>query len=177
MKVTPSLLKAFFIAPFNVVIVVPGLLLWASYRFEIYSTYNLLFFPVGSLVGLAIIVGGIFFTYRSVKDLTRAGEDGTPAPWAPPQNLRIEGVYRYVRNPMMTGVTFVLFGEALLLSSLVLLLWCLVFIGAVLVYVIRVEEPDLMRRFGNSYLTYQSNVPRWWPRSHPWIPDEKKTGN
>jgi protein-S-isoprenylcysteine O-methyltransferase Ste14 len=31
-----------------------------------------------------------------------------------------------------------------------------------------IEEPGLVRRFGDAYTTYKSNVPRWLPRATPW---------
>jgi len=30
------------------------------------------------------------------------------------------------------------------------------------------EEPGLVKRFGEEYLTYKRNVPRWVPRWTPW---------
>jgi protein-S-isoprenylcysteine O-methyltransferase Ste14 len=34
--------------------------------------------------------------------------------------------------------------------------------------VVRVEEPGLERRFGESYRSYKHHVPRWLPRWGPW---------
>src|SRR5919202_986332 len=48
---------------------------------------------------------------------------GTLAPWAPPERLVVRGVYRRVRNPMISGVLSVLCGEALLFGSVPLLEW------------------------------------------------------
>ena len=36
------------------------------------------------------------------------------------------------------------------------------------IYLIRVEEPALERRFGEDYRRYKANVPRWIPRVAPW---------
>jgi hypothetical protein len=30
------------------------------------------------------------------------------------------------------------------------------------------DEPGLVKRFGDEYLRYRNNVPRWMPRLSPW---------
>ena len=37
-----------------------------------------------------------------------------------------------------------------------------------------VEEKSLERRFGEEYLLYQKNVPRWVPRLRPWTKGDEK---
>ncbi len=89
---------------------------------------------------------------------------GTLAPWEPPQRLVIQGVYRYVRNPMISGVLFVLLGESGLTASVPLFRWFVAFAVINAVYIPLFEEPMLVNRFGEEYLTYKRNVPRWLPR-------------
>lgn len=93
---------------------------------------------------------------------------GTLAPWDPKTRLVVRGPYRCVRNPMISGVLFVLLGEAALVGSVPLLIW----FGAVLavnaIYLPLVEEPGLSRRFGEDYEAYRAHVPRWLPRVRPW---------
>jgi protein-S-isoprenylcysteine O-methyltransferase Ste14 len=36
------------------------------------------------------------------------------------------------------------------------------------VYIPLFEEPGLQKRFGEAYVQYKKNVPRWIPRFHPW---------
>jgi protein-S-isoprenylcysteine O-methyltransferase Ste14 len=93
---------------------------------------------------------------------------GTLAPWNPTQRLVVQGIYRHVRNPMISGVFFVLLGEAVLAASLPLFYWLVVFIIGNAVYIPLAEEPGLVKRFGDEYLTYKQNVPRWIPRLTPW---------
>jgi protein-S-isoprenylcysteine O-methyltransferase Ste14 len=101
--------------------------------------------------------------------------EGTLAPWDPPQRLAVRGVYRHVRNPMMAGALFVLVGVAALSASLPLLCW-FAFAGVVCaVYIPLSEEPGLARRFGDDYLAYKRNVPRWIPRLQPWRGDEVRS--
>jgi protein-S-isoprenylcysteine O-methyltransferase Ste14 len=82
----------------------------------------------------------------------------------------VEGPYRHVRNPMITAVVTVLAGEAALFGSVPLLFWCLAFFGLNHLFFVAHEEPGLVRRFGDDYLAYRDNVPRWVPRGTPWTP-------
>ena len=89
---------------------------------------------------------------------------GTLAPWEPTHKLVVQGVYRHVRNPMISGVILVLLGESVLTASLPLFCWFLVFAVINATYIPLLEEPGLVNRFGEEYLTYKGNVPRWVPR-------------
>jgi protein-S-isoprenylcysteine O-methyltransferase Ste14 len=92
---------------------------------------------------------------------------GTLAPWEPTQKLIIEGPYRYCRNPMISGVFFMITGEGLMLFSSTILAWAVGFFIINTVYFIFVEERSMMQRFGSDYLKYKKNVPRWLPRLRP----------
>jgi len=54
--------------------------------------------------------------FRCTGDFTFAGK-GTPAPIDPPKELVVQGLYRYIRNPMYIGILSILLGEALLFAS------------------------------------------------------------
>jgi protein-S-isoprenylcysteine O-methyltransferase Ste14 len=93
---------------------------------------------------------------------------GTPAPWDPPKKFVAEGPYRYVRNPMILGMYFILLGEVFLFWSLSLFFWVVIFFIANAVYIPLIEEKALLRRFGNDYSVYMKNVRRWIPSLTPW---------
>jgi protein-S-isoprenylcysteine O-methyltransferase Ste14 len=105
--------------------------------------------------------------YQTIGLFVRVGE-GTLAPWDPTQKLVVRGVYRHVRNPMISGVFCILLGEAILAGSLPLLDWFFFFLLVNLIYIPLLEEPGLARRFGEDYLRYKENVPRWIPQVKPW---------
>ena len=65
---------------------------------------------------------------------------------------------------MLIGVFLVLIGECIVFGSLALVFYVLVFISANLLYVPLIEEPRLVRRFGDEYLEYKKEVPRWLPK-------------
>ena len=72
---------------------------------------------------------------------------------------------------MITGVLSVLLGEGLVLGSPGILAIAAIFFAVNATYIPLVEEPGLVDRFGDEYLAYRSNVPRWIPRLRPWSAD------
>ena len=121
------------------------------------------------LVGAVLVAAGLVLMYRTIGLFARMG-DGTLAPWDPARRLVVQGPYRHVRNPMISGVFAVLLGEAVLLGSPPLAAWFAVFLAVNAVWFPLVEEPGLRRRFGREYETYARAVPRWIPRRTPWQP-------
>jgi len=97
--------------------------------------------------------------------------DGTLAPWDPPRKLVVKGIYRNVRNPMISGVLSILAGEAIFFGSMAIFEWFVFFVVLNAIYIPLSEEPMLAARFGEDYLSYKSHVPRWIPRLTPWQPD------
>ena len=117
---------------------------------------------------ILVVVGGLLF----VASLSRFAAEGrgTLAPWDPPRRLVVRGPYQYVRNPMISGVVLLLFGEALVLLSRPHLRWAIIVLGVNALYIPLLEEPGLRRRFGQDYGDYCRHVPRLVPRLRPWTP-------
>jgi protein-S-isoprenylcysteine O-methyltransferase Ste14 len=120
-----------------------------------------------SLVGMPLIAVGLLLVTATIRLFASVGR-GTLAPWDPTTRLVVRGPYRYVRNPMISGVLFILLGEAALFGSVQLLVWFAAVLAVNAVYLPLVEEPGLRRRFGEDYVTYQAEVPRWLPRPKRW---------
>ena len=120
-------------------------------------------------VGAALLICGLRLMRQTISLFSRVGE-GTLAPWDPTRKLVIEGPYRRVRNPMITGVFTVLSGETLILGAPQMAAWTAIFGALNAIFIPLAEEPDLVKRFGKDYVTYRSNVPRWIPRRRPWTP-------
>ncbi len=125
---------------------------------------------LGQVAGLLLLVIGLLLFLSSFRRFTAEGE-GTLAPWDPPQRLVVSGPYRYVRHPMISGVVFIVFGEALVLQSQPQSTWALCFLAINLLYIPLLEEPLLERRFGPEYVAYRRHVPLLLPRLHPWERD------
>ncbi len=125
---------------------------------------------VAQIAGLIVGIIGLLLFASSLRRFATEG-DGTLAPWDPPRRLVVRGPYRYVRNPMISGVAFVLFAEALVMLSRAHLTWALVFLALNVLYIPLLEEPQLEQRFGAAYAEYRRHVPRLIPRLRPWNPD------
>jgi protein-S-isoprenylcysteine O-methyltransferase Ste14 len=125
--------------------------------------------------GAALVAAGLALAFASVMRFATEGR-GTLAPWDPPREFVVHGPYRYVRNPMISGIFLVLFGEAFALLSGPQAVWAACFVALNLVYIPLVEEPQLERRFGDSYREYRRNVRRFIPRLSPWLPAQQGGG-
>jgi len=153
--------------PFVVAVVIPT---WISRQDDVaLSLAPTLPGRIGQAVGLILLAIGVALFAASLRRFVVDGK-GTLAPWDPPRQLVVRGPYRYVRNPMISGVVFLLFGETLLLLSASLAQWAVSFLAIKLVYIPLFEEPQLKRRFGESYIEYSRHVPRLLPRIRPWTP-------
>ncbi|MEP6858168.1 MAG: methyltransferase, partial [Gemmatimonadales bacterium] len=117
--------------PFTVAVLVP---LWLARNNNISpaigTTLSQTFLQV---VGVLLLVVGLILFSASLRKFATDGE-GTLAPWDPPRRLVVRGPYRYVRNPMISGVVSVLFGEALVLLSRPHFVWALIFLGVNFIY-------------------------------------------
>lgn len=160
MKFSRPLIKAFLIFPINVMGVIPTFLVWCSRPGGVLERFPYSFSNVRSLVAMLLIAVGAGLCWKTVSLFIEYGE-GTSAPFDPPRKLVIRGPYIYMRNPMMVAVCLVLSGEALLFASVPLGLWFLFFFGLCLILIPLWEEPDLEKRFGESYREYKQKVPRW----------------
>ncbi len=121
------------------------------------------------VLGLLVTAGGFVLFVITARMFILIGQ-GTIMPWDPTRKLIVTGVYRYVRNPMILAVLTIEVGEALLFGSLGIALVAIFFFVVNTVYFVFSEEPGLEKRFGQEYVAYKKNVPRWIPRRKPWQP-------
>ena len=121
-------------------------------------------------VGIFLILLGLGFVIYTNKSFFKVGE-GTLAPWDPPKKLVLDGLYRYVRNPMISGLSMIILGESMIFYSIELFGFFLFVVILNHVYFVYSEEPGLIKRFGNDYIEYKKNVPRWIPKIRPWKKD------
>jgi protein-S-isoprenylcysteine O-methyltransferase Ste14 len=122
---------------------------------------------VSIIVGLGLIALGLFLMLQTISLFINVGK-GTLAPWMPTQHLVVRGIYRNVRNPMITGVFSLLLGETVLFGSWGVFTWFIIVALINAIYIPMIEEPGLEERFGAEYARYKQNVPRWIPRLSAW---------
>ncbi|MGD1039583.1 MAG: isoprenylcysteine carboxylmethyltransferase family protein [Dehalococcoidales bacterium] len=90
---------------------------------------------------------------------------GSPIPFNPPPALVVNGLYRFVRNPMHLGWTVLLIGVAVLMQSFTLLvIFIPLFVMVHIIYLKLVEEKELEKKFGQAYIDYKKKVPMFFPR-------------
>jgi protein-S-isoprenylcysteine O-methyltransferase Ste14 len=160
--------RAILLLPGMVIVVIPMIILYLTGINWLPSPWNI----VLPAIGCVFVISGLILMVSTIQLFIMVGK-GTLAPFDPTQKLVVLGVYRHVRNPMIVGVFCILFGETLCFASPLLLGWFFVAVLLNVIYIPLVEEPGLVKRFGNDYLLYKENVPRWIPRLKPWdgLPD------
>ena len=155
MTALKTLLWSAFV-PGTVTILVPYLLL--SSRLESFPAELSGF----RFLGMAPVAAGALLYLWCAWDFTFVGK-GTPAPFDPPKEIVVKGLYRYVRNPMYVAVLLVLIGEAIWFESGLILIYAAIVFSVFHLWVIFYEEPTLKRKFGESYEKYCRKVSRWVP--------------
>lgn len=119
--------------------------------------------------GFRIWLAGVFFLVGVIAwaacldNFSRHGR-GTPLPADAPRHLVTGGLFSRVRNPIMAAEVLVIWGEALYVASLGIVLYAIAITVAAHLLVRHVEEPELRKRFGERYETYCRSVPRWFPK-------------
>ena len=108
------------------------------------------------------LIGTLVIIWCSV-DMVSKGR-GTPAHFDPPKALIINGLYRYIRNPIYLGALLVQLGFILWFGSGIMICYFLFFVLAYYIMIVFIEEPVLKNKFGAAYDAYSKNVPRWIPR-------------
>ncbi len=146
----------FIAAPGTVIVLVPWLLTrWQSASMPAYSL------PIRLAGGLVACVGTVVVAREFVRFVAEGG--GSPAPIVPTERLVVNGLYRYVRNPMYVAVLAAVLGQAALLGRPVLLAYG-AGLGLVMwLFVAAYEEPALARQHGSAYDDYRCGVPGWFP--------------
>lgn len=109
-----------------------------------------------------ILSGCAMFIYCS--KIFKAHGKGTPIPIEPPTKVVHQGPYRFVRNPIYLGYFAIAGGEAMVVGAALLFVYAALLIAVIHLYVTLFEEPELKQRFGESYIEYTKQVPRWFPR-------------
>lgn len=114
-------------------------------------------------LGLLPLAAGLLVLFWSVGLFYARGR-GTLAPWDPPRQLVVTGLYRFSRNPMYVGVSLILWGWALLFRSRALVAYAVIVMIGFHLRVVLGEEPWLASTHGGRWDEYAARVPRWLGR-------------
>lgn len=120
--------------------------------------------PLPSSAGLALFLGGYFLRYSGMKALgSQWSIHAVGAVKIKRVRLIRLGAYRYIRHPVYLGVMLEELGMPLMFSAIyaslfaLALCWPLVFVRA------REEEKSSLRKLGEAYLRYKSEVSMFLP--------------
>ena len=121
--------------------------------------------PEGARLPVSIPVMAVGFAVTVWSGFHFLKVKGTPVPFNPPPEVVTTGPYRYARNPMLAGVFLFLFGLGIVVDSLSLVLFFTPLFILINVWELKeIEEPELVKRFGNEYIEYQLRTPMFIPR-------------
>src|SRR5258707_15614549 len=101
-------------------VLVPGTVLGlVPFALTASSTGQRIDLGTAHLMGFTLLLPGVAIIIWCFIDFIRRGH-GTPAPYDPPRQLVVVGLYKCVRNPQYVGVYLVALGEAILSGRTIL---------------------------------------------------------
>ncbi len=110
------------------------------------------------ITGALIIIYGLAVHIVAGKTLKRLGHSPENRTiW--PDRLVTAGIYGSMRHPQHLGLILIPLGIACMISTFQALLAAGWTVAAALFFVLVVEEPECIRKFGRSYFEYMEKVP------------------
>ena len=106
--------------------------------------------------GLVLVVAWLPIFISGIYTLGHRGAVGMSG------HLIDYGIYRYVRNPMYSGIFFIIFGTGLIANNLGVIIASLIWL-VVSIFECEKELKGLEARFGKDYKTYERETPFFIP--------------
>jgi protein-S-isoprenylcysteine O-methyltransferase Ste14 len=119
---------------------------------------KIIFFPY-NLVGIVLIIIGIAMTLLVNSLLLKSHT--TIKPYETPRYFVTSGLFRLSRNPLYLGMAITFFGVNIFLGSLSPFIFLIIFIFVIDRLFIPIEEKNLEKKFGKTYIDYKREVRRW----------------
>ena len=115
------------------------------------------------LNSLSIIsfVVGIFVFAAAVSSFKKKKTTVNPISIENASSLVVSGIFKYSRNPMYLGMSFVLFGLAFKFNVIGGLLFTGIFMLFITIFQIKPEEVAMEKLFDQEWKDYVCNVRRW----------------
>ncbi|WP_456488659.1 methyltransferase family protein [Caminibacter pacificus] len=112
-----------------------------------------------SILGILFIIYGVVLNYIAGKTLKLLGHKVKTKKFSPPDKMVKAGIYSCMRHPGQFGNLMILFGVSMLSGKV----WSVIFVGWVLAFglwfILSVEEPEGVEKFGFDYCKYKVEVP------------------
>ncbi len=148
-----------FVGPFSVLYIIPQFLMKVV-NVKSQEGFGI---PGVEIVGIILMWSGAALAIWCTILMFLFGR-GTPLVTSAPQKIMAHNIYAYVRHPMMWALFIVVLGEVLTFGQYILLVWLIAMSRIIYLIVVNYEEPQLERRFGESWKEYCQKVPPWIPR-------------
>jgi len=125
-----------------------------------FSTFliNYILWPIRIILFAIFLVIALIFMRLSGKKVFPENQEQ--------KSLAKTGIFAYVRNPMYLGTPLIFIAFIFLTLSLISIV-PLVITLFLFNHMVKFEEKDLEKIFGQEYLEYKKKVPRWLPRLTP----------
>ncbi|WP_422343061.1 methyltransferase family protein [Parasphingorhabdus sp.] len=111
------------------------------------------------ILGYGVAFTGIGLFIKGWKEVYRARQENV---------LVTTGLYRFARHPQYTGLFIALFGEGIIHWPTIFSISLLPLIVVAYYFLARKEEREMLRKFGDDYRVYQSQVPMFIPQWGRW---------
>jgi protein-S-isoprenylcysteine O-methyltransferase Ste14 len=148
-----------FIGPFCVLYIIPQFLM----KLVKIKTEDGFGIPGVETAGIIIMWSGTALAIWCAVLMFLFGK-GTFLVTSAPKKMMTRNIYGIVRHPMMWALFIIVFGELLTFGHFIILGWLIAMIRIIYLIVSNYEEPQLERRFGESWKEYCKEVPGWIPR-------------
>jgi len=125
-----------------------------------FSTFQFLV-PGSTWLGGSLGIMGMIVAFFGVAEFRRAQTTVDPRAPEDSASLVVCGVYQYSRNPMYLGFFFLLLGWAVYLSHVFAFALLPFFVGYMNRFQIQPEERYMLKKFGDGYRSYRTEVRRW----------------
>jgi protein-S-isoprenylcysteine O-methyltransferase Ste14 len=122
--------------------------------------------PSLQIAGAACFALGFWLTVRAQLDMGESWRIGVDA--GELTALVTSGVFRFVRNPIFTGMVLAAIGAALMVPNTIALAGVALLVLALEIHVRWVEEPHLLAVHGDRYRRYAGSAGRFVPQLGRW---------
>lgn len=111
------------------------------------------------VIAVILIGAGAALAIPALRGFRSAGTHVEP--WKASTVLVTGGIFGRLRNPMYVGLTLLLAGLSIFLTSDWMLVMTIVFMPVIHFGVVKREERYLEAKFGDAYRAYKASVPRY----------------
>jgi len=114
-----------------------------------------------NLLSIISFVVGIFVFAAAVSSFKKQKTTVNPISIENASSLVVSGIFKYSRNPMYLGMSFVLLGLAFKFNVIGGLLFTGIFMLFITIFQIKPEEVAMEKLFDQEWKDYTKNVRRW----------------